>query len=186
MLHPLPTAVFNADHLSTVASLQETQLLLEFRMILEVGLASLAAQKVTASDLAAMQKSITAYEQATDENAIRQADVAFHKAIANATKNPIAVMVLETISGPLDEQMRTLNKYPIPLKGALDDHIEIYRAIEQKDARKARAAMRKHLETVERNIRISTVAAESEIDSSTRPEEDVHRSENTMGGHVNT
>ncbi len=184
VLQPLPTAVFNVDHLSTVACLQDTQLLLEFRMILEVGLASLAAEKATENDLAAMQKSMADYEQATGDTAVHEADVAFHKAIANATKNPIASMVLETISGPLYHQLQTLNKYPVQVKGALDDHREIYRAIERKNPIKARAAMRKHLETVERNIRISAAALRAQVISDAHTQEGVQKPKNEVDEHA--
>jgi GntR family transcriptional regulator, transcriptional repressor for pyruvate dehydrogenase complex len=161
VLEPASTAMFHAQHFSTVAHLQQSDLLVEFRMILEVGLASLAAQKATPDDLAAMRKALKDYRDAVDDNNVHQADIAFHKAIADATKNSIAIMVLETISSPLLEQMRRVNTFPIPVRGAQEDHLRIYKAIEERNPEKARGAMRAHLTSVEQNIRIAKATAAS-------------------------
>ena len=53
-----PSAVFNAESLSAFSHSQATDVLIEFRKIVEVGLASLAAEKATGEDLAAMLRAM--------------------------------------------------------------------------------------------------------------------------------
>ena len=158
-----PTDLFNAEHLSDVAHLQQTDVLIEFRRILEVGFAPLAAEKATDSDLAAMRKAMEDHQRALETDHLAHfPDIAFHKAIAEATKNPIAIMVFDSISGPLFEQRRRTNAIPNAAEDGLRDHLKIYNAIKEKNPEKARSAMRLHMETAERYFRIAAAALRAE------------------------
>ncbi|MEO8660186.1 MAG: FCD domain-containing protein [Bryobacteraceae bacterium] len=165
VLEPSPTALFSAEHLSTTAFGQQTNVLIEFRRILEVGLAPLAAAKATDEDLAAMKTAMDDQKVAIQNNrSAYPADMAFHKAIAAAAKNPIAMMVLDMISEPLLEQRKTTNRVPHAAEDGLRDHARIYRAIKARNADKAREGMRAHMNTAEHywNIaRASTPKAKS-------------------------
>jgi len=159
VLEPSPTALISAEHLSTAAHLEQQDVLMEFRVILEVGLASLAAQKATEEDLAMMREAMQAHKRALESDGIaHHADIAFHKAIAQATKNPIAVMVLEMISEPLSEQRRLMNAVPNAARDGLRDHGRIYKAIRDNNPEKARAVMRAHMKTAERYWRLAQAA----------------------------
>src|ERR1700737_3049053 len=113
VLEPSPATLFSAEHLSAMAHRHQTDVLIEFRKIIEVGLAPIAAEKATEEDLAAMKKAIEDHKRAiATDRIVYPADIAFHQALAAATKNPIAVMVLEMISEPLFEQRRLTNGVP--------------------------------------------------------------------------
>ena len=159
VLEPSSTALINAEQLSASAYMQQTDVLIEFRKVLELGLAALAAEKSTEEDWAAMRSALADHEHAlATDRVTHHADIAFHKAIAEATKNPIAILVLKTISEALSERSRQINDVPgVPEEG-LKEHWKIYRAIREHNSEKARKAMRLHIQTVERNARIVRAA----------------------------
>lgn len=166
VLEPSPAALINAEHLSASAFMQHTDVLVEFRKILELGLAALAAEKSTEEDLAAIRKALADYEHAVNTDGIaHHADVAFHRAIADATKNPLASLVLKTISDALMERSRQMNEVPGVLEEGLREHRRIYLAIKEHNPEKARNAMRLHMQTVERRTRLLQAAEETEVDN---------------------
>ena len=157
VLEPSSAALFNAEHLSTAAHLQRTDFLIEFRKILEVGLAPLAAEKADQEDLRAMEQAIDDHRRAVETGQLAYlADIAFHGAIADASKNPIAIMVFETILEPLIEQRRLTNAVPNAAEAGLRDHLKIFAAIKKRNPEKARALMRAHMETAEHYWRIAS------------------------------
>jgi GntR family transcriptional repressor for pyruvate dehydrogenase complex len=155
VLEASPSAMFSAEQLSTAAYQQTTDSLIEFRRILEVGLASLAAQKADEEELQEMEKAIQLHREAirTGQRAY-PADMAFHAAIARASKNPIAIMVFEMISEPLTDQRRKTNDVPNAAEDGLRDHLLIYAAIKERNPEKARNMMRAHMDTAEHYWRL--------------------------------
>jgi GntR family transcriptional regulator, transcriptional repressor for pyruvate dehydrogenase complex len=155
-LHPSPESIFHAQALSTAAHLQHTDALIELRKILEVGLAELAAKKADEEDLAAMLLCLEDHKRAIETDGVtHRQDIAFHEALANASKNPFCIMILKMISEPLAEQRRRTNQVPNAPEEGLRDHLKIFKAIKEKSAARARAAMLSHLGTAERNWRLA-------------------------------
>jgi GntR family transcriptional repressor for pyruvate dehydrogenase complex len=166
VLEPSPVALLNAGYLSTSAFMQQADSLIEFRKVLELGLVALAAEKATEADWAAMrevlaeQKAALRLDRSTPHadrlfhEAIGKANIRFHKAVAAATRNPLAIMVLEAISEPLIEVSRRTNEMPGVPEAGLRQHWSIYRAIRENNPDKARQAMRLHLAAAERNAHI--------------------------------
>lgn len=177
VLEPSPTALINADHLSASAYQQRTDSLIQFRKILELGLAMLAAEMSTEEDWAKMRAILADHERAikidrsTPEGDARfykevgEINVRFHKAIAEATRNPIAILVLEAISEPLATRSRKTNEMPGVAEAGLREHWTIYRAIRERNPEKSRNAMRAHIQSAERAAR-ATQADEAEIEMS--------------------
>jgi GntR family transcriptional repressor for pyruvate dehydrogenase complex len=176
VLEPSPTALINAEHLSTSAFLQRTDALIEFRKILELGLAALAAEKSIEEDWVKMRQILAEQERAlkidrsTSEGEMHfykevgEVNIRFHKAIAEATKNPIAILVLQAISEPLIQRSRRTNEMPGVAEARLREHWTIYRAIRERNSEKARNAMRLHIQSAERNARL-VHADQSEVES---------------------
>jgi GntR family transcriptional regulator, transcriptional repressor for pyruvate dehydrogenase complex len=166
VLEPSPMALINAEYLSTSAFMQQAESLIEFRKVLESGLVGLAAEKATEADWAAMREVLTEQEAALNmernspvadarfHEAINGANIRFHKAVAAATRNPLAIMVLEAISAPLREVSRRTNEMPGVPEAGLRQHWTIYRAIRENNPEKARRAMLQHLKAAERNAHI--------------------------------
>src|SRR5260370_35991918 len=105
--------------------MQQADSLIEFRKVLETGLVALAAEKSTEADWAAMREILAEQEAALRmdrstpqsdllfHEAIGKANIRFHKAVAEATRNPLAIMVLRAISEPLIEVSRRTNEIPV-------------------------------------------------------------------------
>lgn len=166
VLEPSPMALINAEYLSTSAFMQQAESLIEFRKVLESGLVGLAAEKATATDWAVMRSILAEQEAALNmdrstpnadmrfNEAINDCNIRFHKAVAAATRNPLAIMVLEAITQPLREVSRRTNEMPGVPEAGLRQHWTIYRAIRENNAEKARRAMLLHLKAAERNAHI--------------------------------
>ncbi|MCU1271538.1 MAG: GntR family transcriptional regulator [Acidobacteriaceae bacterium] len=166
VLEPTPVALINAEYLSTSAFMQQAESLIEFRKVLELGLVALAAEKANEADWVVMREVLAEQEAAIKMDrstrhgtmifyeAIGNANVRFHKAVAAATRNPLAIMVLEAISAPLAEVSRRTNEMPGVPEAGLRQHWAIYRAIRENNPEKARRAMQAHLAAAERNAHI--------------------------------
>ena len=160
---PSPSAMFRAEHLSPTAHRQHTDLLIEFRKILEVGLASLASAKADGADLAAMQSAIDEHQRAIAmHQPAYQADIDFHLAIADASKNPFAIMVFRSILEPLTHQRMRTNQIPNAAEDGLRDHRKILAAIKDRSDDRARSAMLEHMATAEYYWNLAKAQAENE------------------------
>lgn len=166
VLEPSSVALVNAEYLSTSAFMQQAESLIEFRKVLESGLVALAAEKATESDWIAMREVLAEQEAALNidrkspngevrfHEAVNTANIRFHKAVAAATRNPLAIMVLEAITAPLRQVSRRTNEMPGVPEAGLRQHWTIYRAIRENNPEKARRAMLLHLKAAERNAHI--------------------------------
>jgi GntR family transcriptional repressor for pyruvate dehydrogenase complex len=137
----------------------------ELRMGIEVQAASLAAQRRTAEDLSEMAKylkDLKPSRKSFDE--ALSADVAFHRAIAVATRNPLIVSFVEFLQPHLREAIALARATSAKKKeteiAAYREHCDIYEAIAAGDARKASAAVRNVLEGSLRRLRNSLDASE--------------------------
>lgn len=123
--------------------------LLEVRLTLEAEIVALAASRRTRTDLNQMEKRLASFEVAMAEQDLFECarlDVAFHEALARATKNEVFVLMLDSLSGLLlESRKRALQNSTLEL--AARHHRAIYAAVVAKDARDAAAQMRLHLNT---------------------------------------
>ena len=121
----------------------------EARLLFEVGLARMAAQRRTEGDLATMRDALEANRRAIgDHPAFIRTDVAFHHAIARVPGNPIFTSLYEAVIEWLREQRLISGKTPGAGEDAYAAHVAIYEAIAEGDAAAAEAAMQRHLEAV--------------------------------------
>jgi GntR family transcriptional regulator, transcriptional repressor for pyruvate dehydrogenase complex len=156
VLEPSAANLLNAEQFSLAVNSQQTDDLIEFRKIMEVGLASLAAEKADEADLGAMASALDTYRAELATNRVDcNTDMSFHAALARASKNPIAQMVWQMLSSRLAEVLSKTMTLPHICEETLSDHEKIYRAIKSRDGRKAREAMRAHLENADRKWRIA-------------------------------
>jgi GntR family transcriptional repressor for pyruvate dehydrogenase complex len=156
VLKPSPADLLHAEHFSIALQKQQTNMLLQFRMIMEVGLASLAAENRTQEDLDAMSAVLEKYRRELDAHqADCLTDMSFHSVLAAASKNPIAVMVWQMLSSRLGEILTKTVVLPNVPENSYRDHLKIFRAIKEGNPRKARQAMRAHLEDADRIWRMA-------------------------------
>lgn len=120
----------------------------ELRTGVEIEAAGLAAIRCTKKDLAAIAKSLKNMEGAIDRgtDAVSE-DLEFHRAVANATKNPLFNGFLEFleghIRGSIETSRRISNLQEVTL--ALKEHSRIYEAICASDVQAAQEAMKAHM-----------------------------------------
>lgn len=145
---PISTAI--------LMSKEDVAHLLEVRKLLEVGAAGLAARKRTEEDLRAMQSALAQMREVIgDEELGEKADFLFHMAIAEATKNPLLVSLMNNVSGMMMETMRETRRIWLFAKQTtteqlLEDHIAIFEAIREQNIELAQERMKDHLGHVEK------------------------------------
>ena len=118
----------------------------EIRRVLEVEIAGLAAERATAEDIAALEEQMVRLRQAEhDRDAFVRSDVDFHAALAQATRNELFVVVLNSIADVMREVRRLGFETPQGFASALHHHAELLAAIRAGDAGAARRTMEGHL-----------------------------------------
>jgi GntR family transcriptional repressor for pyruvate dehydrogenase complex len=119
----------------------------EVRSMIEIEVAGLAAKRKSAADLERLDLLIDALAEARDDHeAAAQADVEFHRALAEGTQNELYLIMLDSIRDLLLDNRRATMQIPgRTVKGARA-HRRIYTAVAAGDADGARDAMRRHLE----------------------------------------
>jgi DNA-binding FadR family transcriptional regulator len=164
---------------AVLSSDRGTQLLgdyLECRRLLEIEAAGLAAQRASGRDLEALSDALdrmtaAAVETAggpSSEDRFHAADVAFHRAVIQATGNRALGRMTEPVHRALAAARRPLARPEHRIKRSLPEHRRILAAIADGDADAARAAMRAHLLTVERYLSEYAAGATDEATRSRR------------------
>lgn len=134
------------------ATLAEVISLLELRISLESEAASLAAQRRGEASLAAMGAALAAFDAAihADSDAV-PSDFEFHMEVARATGNRHFADLMTYLGTMIIPRTRLKTAGDAPedrlayLERVHHEHESIYRAVRDRDAEAARAAMRTHL-----------------------------------------
>jgi GntR family transcriptional repressor for pyruvate dehydrogenase complex len=155
---PSPVGILLAEQLTQEVEDKQPDVLLEFRMIVEVGLAALAAERAEATDLAAMERALKVYRRELEQHRSVDChtDMSFHAALAAASKNPLGQAVWQMISARLGEVLERNAAVPNVYPNTLRDHEAIFDAVKARNPRRAREAMRRHLENADRVSRLAS------------------------------
>jgi GntR family transcriptional repressor for pyruvate dehydrogenase complex len=118
----------------------------EARLVLEVAVAGLAAERVTPEWLMTISDETTEMFAALDmPDAFLEHDIRFHQAVAAASDNPILGSLVEMVSKMFYEFRRKTIGTATDTRQAAEEHRIIYQAIRSRDAGRAREAMASHL-----------------------------------------
>lgn len=130
--------------------------LAELRLILEPGIAALAAERIEEEYLTAMRDAVAVMDRSLkDPAAYIEADLDFHLALAEAAANPLILSLIDSIVGLLREQrIKIFNVEGGPQRGQIH-HKRILEAMEQRNPEMARTAMSAHLEQVRQDSQVS-------------------------------
>jgi GntR family transcriptional repressor for pyruvate dehydrogenase complex len=122
---------------------------LDAREALEVKLAELAAARWAKDDLEAMKGALERMEGEIDGGGLgTEGDMAFHHAIALASRNAILLHLIDAMAEVIQEsRIESLSEPGRPPR-SLEAHRRILAAIESRDARLAAEEMRQHLRVV--------------------------------------
>lgn len=118
----------------------------EARLVLEVGIAALAAQHAEGEPLAAMAEEVTEmFASLEDPAAYLVHDVRFHRAIAAGCGNRVLAALMEMVSAQFYELRRETIAQARDLRESAEMHRRVYRAIRSRNAEAARIEMTEHL-----------------------------------------
>src|SRR5579863_6138479 len=133
--------------------------LAELRLILEPGIAAVAADRIEEEHLAALKEAVAVMDLAQkDPEAYIEADLDFHLALAEAAANPLILSLIDSIVGLLREQRLKIFKVEGGPERGQVHHKRIMEAMERRDPEMARAAMAAHLEQVREDSQVSSGA----------------------------
>jgi GntR family transcriptional repressor for pyruvate dehydrogenase complex len=125
------------------------QQLMEMRLVLETEISALSARRRRRHHLDDMRAALAqAQEHRADAEVCLEADLAFHRAVAQATGNPFFAIVTRPINEYLRRAYSQAFAYMAHQDETLREHQRIYDAIAARRSQEARAATRVHLERV--------------------------------------
>ncbi|GAB7386884.1 FadR/GntR family transcriptional regulator [Bacillaceae bacterium] len=140
--------IFHEDDLPLVE-------LLELRQALESEAAALAAERRSNEDLRRIEEALRELESAVERGEVAaEEDFQFHMAVVKASGNSMMARTLRLISDAFLKGLYKSRSHSLTVPGktrlVLEEHREIYRAIEQRNPERARQALLRHLENVKK------------------------------------
>ncbi|MCX5779394.1 MAG: FadR/GntR family transcriptional regulator [Firmicutes bacterium] len=132
--------------------------LMEVRRILETEAAALAAQRATSEDLEKIAASLMVMKNADSIQTAVEADVRFHYAIAEATKNTVLLRIMNTVADLMHQTFRQEREKLYAELGprVLSEHEAIIAAIQSRNPEEAWAKMLEHIDRIEAAINRSS------------------------------
>ena len=143
------------EPLDFIISLDDSALhhLFEARRILEVGIASLAAERITDEQVAALEEYVhVSGEAAADPEAFQGVDLAIHELIVDAAANPLLKRIMSSLSRLGRASRSRTAVVPAVRQRTVDDHHAIVAALKERDPDRAARAMTDHLDNIESSL----------------------------------
>jgi GntR family transcriptional repressor for pyruvate dehydrogenase complex len=148
-----PDSRFIARQLSGLVSNENDTIknLFEVRMLLETAAAGWAAERHTEEDLELLLQNIQSHEASVNVNSINslgEQDRKFHVLVAKSTRNPVIIRLMKSILDLLEVSNRKTLTIEGRAQQSVEEHKDIFRAIEKRNVDEAQNAMKKHLYSV--------------------------------------
>ncbi len=142
----LPEIFTEPMHFMTLIHNTSVEELFEARRIIEAGLAELAAERATDTDIAALIKEVTEMKATTgDPEEFLKHDVRFHQAMAHAANNKLMSGVMDTVAQLLFHIRRQTITHASDLEEAIEWHEKIIAAMQKHDPKRAKEMLSGHL-----------------------------------------
>ena len=127
----------------------------EVRVVLEAHAARLAAEKLASTDREAIEDMLAVVERrsVTDQRELMQLDQKIHQLVYRAARNPFLEATLERYLNLSLRLWYLVLDREIRLREAVDEHVELLRAILSGDGDLAEQIMRRHVTGFEHEIR---------------------------------
>jgi DNA-binding FadR family transcriptional regulator len=140
--------VFRMEELESL-NLEEMGYLYEFRSILESEASALAAKRRNAENIEELEMLLQKLETAVEKGMAGTDDnIKFHKTVVKASQNPYISEFMNFLSGKIYELVQSDRKHSEHIglpRDVQQEHINIFNAIKEGDAPKARKATIIHL-----------------------------------------
>jgi GntR family transcriptional repressor for pyruvate dehydrogenase complex len=127
----------------------------EVRLVLEPYVAEKAALAITEEDLKGLEKLNKECEYILKNNIpieSRKNEIEYHRIIGSVTANPILMFILDFVENLLIDTKEILQPDKEFSQRVLNAHKRIYKALAERDPKKAREEMVKHVREVERDL----------------------------------
>jgi DNA-binding FadR family transcriptional regulator len=125
------------------------RLVLDLRVAIEIGAATLAAERAGDDDLALMRECVDRMDAATEFDDYRRADVRFHMAIAQASGVPRLVALMTEVHSDVAELIAYIAHPPEVLAHSNLEHAKIVDAWGRGEGTRGVTLLRRHLEGTE-------------------------------------
>ena len=119
---------------------------LDLRAAIEVGTATLAADRASDDDFALMRECVDRMTAASEFDDYRRADIRFHMAIAEASGVPRLVGLVGEVEAEVSELIAHIAHPPEVLDHSNAEHARMIEALERHDATRAVRLLRRHLD----------------------------------------
>ncbi len=128
----------------------------EARILIETEIAGLCAQRATVQDFRDIEKIVRDMKLALDKGGagFSVLDLSFHIAIASASRNNVLIELLKHIREGLEELIEKSLLLPAGTDLAYKQHRLLLDVLKERNASKARKAMRAHLRSFQRGYRV--------------------------------
>jgi len=123
----------------------------QVRHMLEVEIAGLAALQATGDDIAELTEILDKMEAVLDiPEAFVAIDADFHRGLAKTTRNPLLIILLDSIRDLMQEVRLLVTRHPDLRQNVIPDHRKILKRVAANDPKGARHAMEEHLKHARR------------------------------------
>lgn len=144
----LPEILNQPLHFMTLMSDTGINDIFQARLIIEPGLAEVAANNISDVHLNAMNREIKAMrESLADRETFLKHDLRFHQTIGRATGNKLVSGIMDNVLQLLFQLRGRKHSEHDELEAALAWHERIFRALSRRDGKRAKEAMAGHLRT---------------------------------------
>lgn len=147
------------EHLAVFLTMERDANLdiLEMRKILEAAAADLAAKRASTADIEQMAEALNMMKSDVDSRVLgEENDARFHRAVVDATGNKALAKTMALLSDHIVQNMRASRIQLFRKTGNREElyrqHLHVFMAIKERDAKQARRAMVDHLEFVENEL----------------------------------
>ena len=138
-------------------SINNVPAIIEARMALELGLVTIAAEKISDEQLEKIKETIDSIQKSTDSDYGRL-DKEFHRLIAQSANNPVVEGMIDSLL-ITHEKTDSLITYREP-DITIEHHLAIYEALKKRDPYDSFAQMYRHLSFVRNKIMADLKAKE--------------------------
>jgi len=141
------------EHLDILLSLDDSTFIdfYEARLIVEVSLAGMAAQKITAEEINYLKSCLIRSETSINDDieTFLECDLEIHQRIAEAARNKILAIFFKSINNLSLYSRKRTTEIPDVRQHTLIDHRKIIDAVSSHDVEGAREAMKQHINYIE-------------------------------------
>jgi len=128
---------------------EDARAVLDLRVAIETGATLLAAERARDRDLARLEGLVEKMADAADFGQYRRADIRFHIGVAEAARSPRLVTAMTEVQGQMSELIGLIAHPEQVLTHSNAQHRRLVGLLRRRDAPKAVALMREHIEGTE-------------------------------------